>query len=101
MKAELRVYISSAWRRLGASSSPRVLVPPMVVPSRYHCSDTNGLYDDTRCASVPAATVSPSFMAVEIRGIIFCGSGPTSLSLPPPPCQMPASPPPPQPHAFI
>ena len=39
--------------RSGVSSGPRIAAPPTVLPSRNHCSAVNGLYEATRCASVP------------------------------------------------
>src|SRR5260370_30694527 len=42
-----------------------------VVPSRNHCSDVNGLYEATRCASVPPPIDTPILVAVLTGGTRF------------------------------
>ena len=59
--------------RYGNSSGARMATPPTVLPSTIHRSETNGLYDITRCASVPPPTGMSIFKAVTMGGETLSG----------------------------
>lgn len=70
------VHMRSAVSRSSRLRCGYIRIPPTVLPVTSHASDTHGLYDATRVASVPADTLSPFSSIFATGGVASAACAP-------------------------